>query len=1222
MKRFISMFLTAILAVAAYSEELVPMAKLKAPQKASVTYLDVVGQYIWFFQTSKELTTDLSSVTSALTSVEVSIQPSETTENGVTISGMFPNDLEGKVVNLAEDGPCLEIKMGQMGGTDDFYGDYTIEGMNYFDEDDVPAGWYRQDLHGMIGDDAITFDSWIVTRLTGSTGQYAGFLKQPLYIPGSTLSADLRLVELPAGVEAKTYSLTYTDYYNNSVNSSARVAVDGDDVYFQGMSKFFPEAWVKGKKVGDKVKFPMKQYVGEYPDYGLTFAFCNCPVEFTYDETADTYSFEALLYGVVGGRYYDGYFNAPVLKGIDDKPMTPANPEITTFAQHDDGGWYILFNLPKTDTEGTTLLSYNLSYEIYSDIEGEVKPLTFTPETHTKLHENMTEIPYGFSDGWDFGPSGGQFYVFFNGLYSVRWNKIGIKSIYRGGGETRESDIQWYNIKPYTWGERYHERVPTYSISNYSLTQQIYTNADFGEAKTITSISFYNRNSERMRNFDIYLVTLDPSVTTFATKKDWKPFRESDKVFSGAIEFKRNEWTAIPFMKPFYYDGTSNVVLVVNDKTGNGDFSLFFRVYDAAGQCLTATSGSECFNADDLESYTGISLDVKNQFRFNEVGFDPSSRPSCVTSSDVAWDGATIAWESEAGKWDLQYKRVSQEEDWTVVSGLTDKTYRLTGLNEQTAYYVRVQDVDEEGHGGPWAMCGFRTPERYLAPTDVKILNINEHSVTVAWTDNAGATAWKVRVGNESQIVNTNPFIFSGLVPNKEYSVWVSADFGENGNSPTSRSVTFRTYAGANPAPKFIDIRPSATSPTLTWWGKSDKYVVKYRKNGTDDDWMTLETTAREITIPDLEPGGVIYQCQVIGIKAGYDDAVSSNTSIFSTWDINNMPRNNNVEAGYTTATIWWEGNSDAYIVQYWPNGTDNVKTAWTTVQEVKLTDLTPGTNYAYTITGLKSGYDDASTTPKYFTTQAEAAIDIELSDNTTNWNTIKDNEKVFANVTLRNHVFKKNGKWQAVCLPFDLRVKGSVLEGAEVRTLEAVQMCSRIAMLECYTPVEQMKAAKPYIIRWPAGSGSNIINPKFEGVTLSGTYPPSMSGGLKTNHVVFGGGYNYLLVTEEIMEELRERSVDYYMILGDPILEWAELGSEVRAFNGYFVVDNDCIEIDTVVLDTGEENDVITDISEVPSSESIVHSPDAAIYNLAGQRLQKLQKGINIVGGKKVAIK
>ncbi len=51
------------------------------------------------------------------------------------------------------------------------------------------------------------------------------------------------------------------------------------------------------------------------------------------------------------------------------------------------------------------------------------------------------------------------------------------------------------------------------------------------------------------------------------------------------------------------------------------------------------------------------------------------------------------------------------------------------------------------------------------------------------------------------------------------------------------------------------------------------------------------------------------------------------------------------------------------------------------------------------------------------------------------------------------------------------------------------------------------------------------------------------------------------------------------------------------------------------------DENGVYTGIGEIKSSEPETVGNDA-IYNLAGQRLQKLQKGINIVGQKKVLVK
>ena len=48
-------------------------------------------------------------------------------------------------------------------------------------------------------------------------------------------------------------------------------------------------------------------------------------------------------------------------------------------------------------------------------------------------------------------------------------------------------------------------------------------------------------------------------------------------------------------------------------------------------------------------------------------------------------------------------------------------------------------------------------------------------------------------------------------------------------------------------------------------------------------------------------------------------------------------------------------------------------------------------------------------------------------------------------------------------------------------------------------------------------------------------------------------------------------------------------------------------------------EDGTYTGINEVEASEA---TQPVAIYNLAGQRLNKMQKGINIINGKKVLVK
>ena len=199
------------------------------------------------------------------------------------------------------------------------------------------------------------------------------------------------VVVLPEGVEAKEYVMTYDDG-----STPVKVAVDGNDVYFQGMSSYCSEAWVKGTKGEDNtVTFPAKQYMGEYA--GMTsYFFYNGETVFTYDPEKDTYTAEGQVFGALGGQYYDGNYTNPVISPVTEKAVMPANPAIKALT-NGNYGWYIDFNVPLQDVNGDPILASKLTYIIYTDVEKEVAPLTFTPATHEMLTEELTEIPYGFT---------------------------------------------------------------------------------------------------------------------------------------------------------------------------------------------------------------------------------------------------------------------------------------------------------------------------------------------------------------------------------------------------------------------------------------------------------------------------------------------------------------------------------------------------------------------------------------------------------------------------------------------------------------------------------------------------------------------------------------------------------------------------------------------------------------------------------------------------------
>ena len=116
---------------------------------------------------------------------------------------------------------------------------------------------------------------------------------------------------------------------------------------------------------------------------------------------------------------------------------------------------------------------------------------------------------------------------------------------------------------------------PTYAYCDYSYTQQLYTASELGTtAGAILNIGFYYQKEdygwgdpidEFTRTLDIYIVSTDKS--TFDNEYDWVSVTSSDLCFSGSVTFKTDEWATITLDNPFIYDGSSNIVIAVFDKT-------------------------------------------------------------------------------------------------------------------------------------------------------------------------------------------------------------------------------------------------------------------------------------------------------------------------------------------------------------------------------------------------------------------------------------------------------------------------------------------------------------------------------------------------------------------------------------------------------------------------------------------------------------------------------
>lgn len=80
-----------------------------------------------------------------------------------------------------------------------------------------------------------------------------------------------------------------------------------------------------------------------------------------------------------------------------------------------------------------------MTYYIYFDDDSQL--FTFTPEVYISLKENLTEIPYNFTEDYDitFGASLHKIYYFMD-----NFTKVGVQSVYYVGNKKRHSEITWH----------------------------------------------------------------------------------------------------------------------------------------------------------------------------------------------------------------------------------------------------------------------------------------------------------------------------------------------------------------------------------------------------------------------------------------------------------------------------------------------------------------------------------------------------------------------------------------------------------------------------------------------------------------------------------------------------------------------------------------------------------------------------------------------------------
>ena len=315
----------------------------------------------------------------------------------------------------------------------------------------------------------------------------------------------------------------------------------------------------------------------------------------------------------------------------------------------------------------------------------------------------------------------------------------------------------------------------------------------------------------------------------------------------------------------------------------------------------------------------------------------------------------------------------------------------------------------------------------------------------------------------------------------------------------------------------------------------------------------------------------------------------SSTVTTFTSSDLRNYKAavlTINADKGYLITKITMTGKRFLQLSLNDNNGTWN---------KVSVNGEWSGSSSSVSFTNL--GSEDGNAV-SYYTINIEYVKPVTLDESQNNAETISGNADKTVNVKLTRTL--KADVWNTFCVPFDVTVAGSPLEGATIKQIASVTEKDDGAVINFENAPATLEAGKAYLVR----TATAIVNPTFNGVTVKNVTPANCSG-----------NENYQLIG--IYSPLKIDASLYGKVFGinnQDKLAKVKQDTSIKGMRAYFLLANSAA---TAKLNFGGE---LTGIDAVDNGEAVM---TGKVYNLNGQyvgnSLEGLKKGVYVVNGKKV---
>ncbi|MCY0978813.1 fibronectin type III domain-containing protein [Chryseobacterium wangxinyae] len=246
--------------------------------------------------------------------------------------------------------------------------------------------------------------------------------------------------------------------------------------------------------------------------------------------------------------------------------------------------------------------------------------------------------------------------------------------------------------------------LPIYSCYGYNYSQQIYTAAEVGGAigtnNFITKIRFYVESTATTQaNYNQWVVYMgNTTQASFASTTNWVPLSGMQQVYTGTLpNMTGGSWVELTLTTPFVWNGTSNIVIAVDENASGYSCTQNWGNY-AAGANRGILHYDDTVNADPSSPPTANSRysDIPRiQLIAQQLLACTTAPPTNITVGQLTPTSAGVSWTPATGATYIVRWRTAPSGAWnqiTLTAPLTS-SYTIPGLLELTAYEVQVATI-------------------------------------------------------------------------------------------------------------------------------------------------------------------------------------------------------------------------------------------------------------------------------------------------------------------------------------------------------------------------------------------------------------------------------------------------------------------------------------------------------------------------------------------------